>query len=165
MKVRGTGTFGRYFSSFDECYCLIVRVALSFINEKQGIRSRSTKDLDVIVLLKGDMPDFVRKLIPFVQDGAYKKVNVNPNGCSYRFSEMDKKFPEEIELFIKEQTIGQSLKVTIQYLSLGAEVSFSYIVLDPVYYDYFAANRKKCVITYITDYAIVPLKAKAYFEN
>jgi hypothetical protein len=166
MKVRGLETFGRYFSSFDECYCLIGGAALSLINEKQGVRSRSTKDLDVVVLLKGDTPLFVRKLISFVEEGAYQKASVSPNGCSYRFSETEKKeFPEEIELFTKEQDIGKSLQGNIQHLSLDAEVSFSSIVLDSVYYDYISANRKKDVITYIDDYAIVPLKAKAYLEN
>jgi len=166
MKVRGMETFGRYFSSLEECYCLIGGVALSYINEKHGIRSRSTKDLDVVVLLKGETLSFVRKMVSFVQDGGYKQAGVSVNGCSYRFFDTDKKeFPEEIELFTKEQGVGQSLKGNIQHLSFNAEVSFSSIVLDSVYYNYIAAHRKKGIVTYISDYAIVPLKAKAYLEN
>jgi len=166
MKVRGMETFGRYFSSFDECYCLIGGAALSLINEKRGGWSRASKDLDVVVLLKGETPDFIRRLISFVKEAAYQQLSVSPNGCSYRFSDTGKKeFPEEIELFTKEQGIGRSLRGNLQHLSLNAEVSFSSIVLDSVYYDYIAENREKDVVTYIRDYAIVPLKAKAYLEN
>jgi hypothetical protein len=166
MKVKGLETFARYFSSFDDCYCLIGGSALSLIYEKQALSSRSTKDLDIVVLLSGKTPSFLRELIRFVQEGKYKEANVSPDYCSYRFADpQSAEFPKQVELFTKEKSIGSALGKGIQHLSTDAEVSFSSIVLDPIYYDYIASHTQKGKITYISDYAIVPLKAKAYLEN
>ncbi len=166
MKVRGMETFAQYFSTYEDCYCLIGGAALSLINEKQGRFSRATKDLDIVVVLNVKTPSFIQEMVRFVQEGGYREASVSPSFCSYRFSKPDRSdFPEQVELFTKEQQIGKSLSQSVQHLSLETEMSFSSIVLDPVYYDYIASNAKKDGISYISDYSIVPLKAKAYLEN
>jgi hypothetical protein len=140
--------------------------ALSLIYEKENRPSRATRDLDVVVLFSAQTPNFIKAMARFAQEGGYQDVHASPNYCSYRFANPKAYgFPKQIELFTKDEKLGFSLKKNIQHLSLDSTVSFSSIVLDPVYFDYIAAHSKKDEVTYIEDYAIVPLKAKAYVEN
>jgi hypothetical protein len=166
MKVLGLDVFARYFSSFSDCYCLIGGAALSLIYDHHGLSSRATKDLDVVVLLNAKTPTFVKAISRFIEEGGYQVATASPNYCSYRFAKpQNGAFPKQVEIFTKSQALGLTLKSSVQHLSLEAGVSFSSIVLDPVYFDYITAHSTRGEMTYIEDYAIVPLKAKAYLEN
>jgi hypothetical protein len=165
MIIKGLEVFSKYFSLYPDCYCLIGGTALSLIYQERGLPFRATKDLDVVVLLNLKSPAFIKKIIAFVQEGAYAKGTVSENHCSFRFSNPKEGYPRTIELFTKEQAIGLSLAKNLEHLNLDQEVSFSAIVLDPVYYDYIASNTKQGTPSYISDYSIVPLKAKAYLGN
>ena len=166
MKIQGIDTFSRYFRDFQVEYCLIGGGALSLIFQEEGLESRATKDLDIVVLLTPKTKEFVRKLCEFLIEAEYRENFVTQDYCSYRFQKpKDARYPKIIELFTKDKETGALVHSHVQHLSIDNEVSFSSIVMEPEYYDFVFQHAEPGELTHISASAIIPLKAKAFIEN
>ena len=100
--VRGIEVFQDYFREYADQYVLIGGAACSISFEEQEINfGRTTKDLDVVLIVEAQTKEFGERFWQFIKDGKYRirsKSNGNPQ--FYRFDKPeDPEFPKMIELF------------------------------------------------------------------
>src|SRR5574344_276187 len=158
--------FSATFRDFSDDYCVIGGGAMLEIAKDYSLQPRATKDIDIIVFVKASTPSFIRKLALFAQEAAYRECSHSENFCSYRFSHpKDKTYPDQIELFCFDPVLGNELQHHLVHSTLGQGVSFSAILLDKDYYDFAQQHVLKSEISYLSEEAMIPLKAKAYLAN
>lgn len=158
--------FSATFRDFSDDYCVIGGGAMLEIAKNYSLQPRATKDIDIIVFVKASTPSFIRKLALFAQEAAYRECSHSENFCSYRFSHpKDKTYPDQIELFCFDPVLGNELQRHLVHSTLGQGVSFSAILLDKDYYDFAQQHVLKSEISYLSEEAMIPLKAKAYLAN
>ena len=64
----GLNVFKEYFKEYAEQYVLIGGAACDIIFEEQDTASRTTKDLDMVLVAEALTPEFGRRFWQFVQD-------------------------------------------------------------------------------------------------
>ncbi|MFO7769376.1 MAG: hypothetical protein R6W82_10545 [bacterium] len=165
--VIGLERFLDYFVGFEESYVIIGGTACDLLLEKAGLEFRSTKDLDIVLLLGPDSREFTKRLWDFLTKGDYRHWNKrDARPQFYRFSEPSTPgFPAMIELLGRSplelppgQTIGPI--PTEEGFS-----SLSVILMDEAYYNLILSSRRivgKAPV--IEPSALILLKAKAYLS-
>lgn len=167
--IRGLEHFKNYFNLFSKNFILIGGVATYLLLEEAGAsRVRSTKDLDIVLLLEPE-DAFLDALKEYIKLGGYK-VQIGKNGDStfYRFQNpSDDQYPLMIELFSSIKTDFQLFdgQHIVPISGSQGEKSLSAILLDV---DYFSIIKKHVVekdrVFIINELALIPFKAKAYLE-
>ena len=103
--IHGLEKFKEYFRGFEDQYVIIGGTACSILFNDFGTSFRSTKDIDMVLLVEVLTKEFGDKFISFVSEAGYEHMN-NTAECPqyYRFSKPKKsEFPTMIELFSKSQ--------------------------------------------------------------
>ena len=70
--VKGLDTFRKYFKEFEKQYVLIGGAACDILFESNDASFRSTRDLDMVLIVEGLTNEFGEKLWEFIQDGGYR---------------------------------------------------------------------------------------------
>ena len=143
--VNGLDRFREKFGRFNDGYAIIGGTACSVIMEREGFSFRSTKDIDVILIVDADnFEAFAKDFWEFVREGEYKfGWKGDENAHFYRFTEPREGFPVQIELFSRKRN---SLNVPkgIMRVPISEDVSsLSAIILDE---DYYGLIRNGCEI-------------------
>lgn len=166
--VHGLQHFADSLVKFQDHYVLVGGAAGDLMMSSLGENFRSTKDLDIVVLVRPN-PDFLKALAAYIKDGEYEnreKFNGSPQ--YYRFDKPKKsEFPKQIELFSKRsedfELFDQQYIVPIQSIEIGDQ--FSAILLEDEYYDIIKENvvdGEKC--KFINAIAQILFKARAFCE-
>lgn len=169
MAVMGFEVFRERFASYSSSFCLIGGSACDLLFDREGVEFRTTKDLDIVVIVDEPYEAFAQELWSFVKEGKYTYGWRNDEKvCFYRFSEPEVAgLPFMIELFARHPDFKlHDEESEIAPLPVSDEISsLSAIILDD---DYYAFLREG--IDYVDGIGVVdpvhllPLKAKAHLD-
>lgn len=167
--VRGLDKFKEHFSAYTDHFVLIGGVASYLVMDEAGADFRATKDLDIVLCLEVLDSDFVRTFWTFIQEGRYQiKEKSTGERVFYRFCKPeDDFFPVMLELFSRNPdgvTLGEDDQLTP--IPVEEDVSsLSAILLDDDYYDFLHQHKKEIEgIPVVSEYCLIPLKAKAWLD-
>ena len=69
--VAGLAIFRKYFESYPENYVIIGGAACDVLIDEVGLIPRTTKDIDIILIIEALSADFVQQFWQFIKDGNY----------------------------------------------------------------------------------------------
>lgn len=167
--INGFTKFKEKFKDFKGQYVIIGGTACDLIFDEEELPFRTTKDIDMVLIIESLTVEFGKTFWQFVDDAGYEHINKSTGKAQfYRFtSPKSEDYPYMIELFSRNneclQFKGES---RIKRLSIGQEVSsLSAILLNDAYYKLLKDNqifiddipvlRPGCVILF---------KAKAWLD-
>ncbi len=171
--MKGIDKIRQYLGQYKGNYVIIGGTACNLNLEKENLRGRATKDIDMIMVCEALTPEYIRSFWDFIKAGGYSawqvKSEEESHRCFYRFVDpKDKDFPVYIELFSRKPDILQlpenahlvHIPVS-EYLS-----SFSAILMDEDYYGYAINHAIELDgVQAIDRDALIVLKIKAYLNN
>lgn len=167
--VNGLEMFLEHFKGYESSYVLIGGTACSYCMEQAGLTFRSTKDIDMILIVEALDHTFVETFWNFIKQGGYQnKQKSIDKRIFYRFhSPTDNNYPFMIELFSRNPkninlSAGQMLTpITIE----DTNVSLSAILMDSDYYNMINTMKKiDNGISYIPPIFLIPMKVRAYLD-
>ena len=167
----GLEHFKEHFKDYKNQYVIIGGTAASINLHNAGVSFRSTKDLDVVIIIEALKKEFVDSFGEYIKKGEYEHKKKNSLNQFYRFSKpkkLDEGFPFMIELLSRKPNILKEVENIghITRLSIEEEtVSLSAILLDDAYYNLITDNIiDDHGVSIINDICLIPLKAKAYLD-
>ena len=167
ISINGLNKFREYFVEYDQNYVLIGGTACAIIFDEIGENFRTTKDLDIVLIIENVNPEFGRKLWGFIKDAGYEVEYGKEKRCFYRFKKpKNPGFPKMIELFSRNQENFLPEDVHLIPLHITDEISsLSAILLNDDYYQ-LMLNGKRVIdgISILDERCIIPFKAKAWCE-
>lgn len=167
--VKGLDRFKSHFHGFTEQFVLIGGTACDLLMSDAGVAFRSTKDLDIVLLIESLTPDFGRAFWEFVRVGGYHaRERESGEKQYYRFSKpAQPDYPGILELFCRTPD-GLVLPEGSELASipLGEDVSrLSAILLNEAYYAFLKSGRRLLDgLPIIGIGHLMALKAKAWLE-
>ena len=167
--VKGLNLFRERFAPFERHFVLIGGTACFEWFATQDLQFRSTKDIDMVVLIEAIDRPFVSALRTFLEEGGYqKKERSDGSPVLYRFHKPeDARFPAMIELFSRS---AEGLELTnvqeIVPIPVGENPhSLSAILLDDAYYALIQEHQHLIEgLRFVTATALIPLKANAWLD-
>lgn len=139
--VRGIEVFKERFSEYAGQYAFIGGAACDVILGKMGIDFRTTKDLDIVLLIEDLDENFVEAFIEFIEDGGYQHIKKGTDGNQfYRFEKpKSPEFPYMIELFSRKPEGITNFNRRLAPIHVADDaMSLSAILLDDEYYRLFS---------------------------
>ena len=167
--VKGLSIFRERLAAFESHFVLIGGTACVEWFAAQDLAFRSTRDLDVVLLIENIEPSFVGALRTFLREGGYEiKERSAGFPALYRFAKpADDRFPVIIELFSRtpdrlDLADGQE----IVPIPVGERPhSLSAILLDEAYYALIQDHQQMSDgLRFVTATALIPLKANAWLD-
>lgn len=166
--VKGLDIFQEYFREYPDQYVLIGGAACSVSFEEQDISfGRTTKDLDIVLVVEAQTKEFGERFWQFIKDGRYGiRAKSNGEPQFYRFDKpRDDRFPQMIELFsrtnylLKEEAGLTPIHIDDTVSSLSA------ILLNDAYYRALL-NGSDIIrgVSVLKPEWIIPFKAKAWLD-
>ena len=167
--VKGIELFRKYFESYPKNYVIIGGTACDIIIDEAGLIPRTTKDIDMILVVEALSAEFVNQFWKFIKDADYStQEKASDQRQYYRFKKpANSDFPYQIELFSK----------TPDYFVLHNDShltpipvdddlsSLSAILLNDAYYNYMIEKSNIVEgLHYANIESLICLKAKAYLE-
>jgi len=165
----GIEIFREHFKDFRECYIVIGGVACEDHFEGEGIAFRSTKDIDLVLVVKALSNEFIAHFWEFIKQGNYKQKQIGEGKRQYyRFiNPVTEHFPMQIELFSRTpDVITRTDGMTLTPIPVDEELSsLSAILMDNEYYEFTVRHSQKgATIHRADDLALICLKAKAFLD-
>lgn len=167
--VRGLDVFKNYFERFPNNYVIIGGTACDIIIDDAGFIPRTTKDIDVVLVVEALSSEFVNQFWKFIRDGNYQQREKGKDEKEYyRFIRpANPDFPHQIELFSRTPDVivlDASSHLTPIPVDEGL-LSLSAILLNDDYYHYIIQHSQvEAGLHYANIEALICLKAKAYLE-
>ena len=168
--VIGIDKFKEFFAGYEGSYIVIGGTACDIITENAGFEPRATDDIDLVLIVEGLAPEFVKRFWEFVKAGQYNTRQKAPeNRNNYRFSEPQTAgFPKQIELFGKaSEAIDLFPEAHLTPIPVEEGLSnLSAILLDGYYYDFTLQHSTMIDGVHLANIeTIMCLKAYAYLDN
>lgn len=169
MLTHGLEKFKEYFNGFKNQYVLIGGTACSILFDEFGSDFRSTKDIDMVLIVEALTKEFVEQFFKFVEDGKYEHKNKSTGLPQfYRFSKpQNKDFPSMIELFSKKESELILKNINgLTPLHIDDEISsLSAILLNDSYYEVLK-NGIKLIdgLSVLSVESLVLFKIKAWLD-
>lgn len=168
--VKGLDTFREYFRDYTDNYIIIGGTACNELIEDVGLKPRTTKDIDAILIVEAFSDAFVTRFWKFIREGKYELwETLSGKTQFYRFIKPQTDgFPLQIELFSK---VPDMIKVPegshLTPIPVGEGLSIlSAILLDDDYYHYAASHTVVLDdLRFVDRDAVIVLKAIAYINN
>lgn len=167
--VRGLDRFREHFAEYADRYVLIGGTAASLTMEEAGLPFRSTKDLDILLIVEAVDGAFGELMWGFIELGGYEVRRASDGEPRlYRFEKPgDVAFPFMIELFSRKPdgfSLGNGAHLTPLPMD-GTIDSLSAILLDDDYYDFVMDGRREDrELSWIEADRLIPLKASAWLD-
>lgn len=166
--VKGIDVFQEYFKEYTDQYVLIGGAACSVSFEEQDISfGRTTKDLDVVLIVEAQTKEFGEQFWKFIKDGKYR-IRAKSNGKPqfYRFDKPENEhFPKMIELFSRTNYLLQEEDGLTPIHIDDSVSSLSAILLNDAYYQALLEGREVMMgISILKPEWIIPFKAKAWLD-
>ena len=169
MLTHGLEKFKEYFNGFKNQYVLIGGTACSILFDEFGSDFRSTKDIDIVLIVEALTKEFAEQFFKFVEDGKYELKNKSTGLPQfYRFSKpQNKDFPSMIELFSKKESELILKNINgLTPLHIDDEISsLSAILLNDSYYEVLK-NGIKLIdgLSVLSVESLVLFKVKAWLD-
>lgn len=167
--LRGIDSFIEYFKNYGDEYTIIGGTACDLLMSDYGLSFRTTKDIDLVLIVESISADFVRDFWRYVRVAGYEHRNKSDGKVQfYRFSNpISKEYPAMIELFSRNpERISLSDKAVITPLPFDEDTSsLSAILLNDDYYNFLKAGRVQLSgLTILSAPYLIPFKAKAWLD-
>lgn len=167
--IRGLEIFNNYFKEHKDKYILIGGAACDLWFDNAGGNFRSTKDLDIILVVELLDKSFFSIFWEFIKKGKYSDRQIESKRRKYyRFrNPAETDFPFQIELFSRKP---ESIKIPeSSHLTLipSAEdiSSLSAIIIEDEYYNFIKNNKQVLDDFSVLNIAgLIALKIKAFFD-
>ena len=167
--VRGLEQFKNYFEAYPGNYVIIGGTACDLIINEAGFTPRSTKDIDIILVVEALNASFVKQFWQFIKDGHYERAEKSRDERKYyRFMKPENNdFPFQIELFARNpDLINFDEGAHLTPIPVEDDLSsLSAILLNDHYYYYLIQH---CILENglqrASTEALICLKAKACLE-
>ncbi len=167
--VKGIDIFRDFFKDYNSHFILIGGAACHLWADNLGIDFRTTKDLDIVIVVEKLSKDFVRHFWDFVKNGGYsnKQKSINRKNY-YRFhSPSNKNYPYMLELFSRKPDILEiSKNQNLIPLPVNDDLSsLSAILMNDDYYNLILEQRTIInKIPTLSHLALICLKSQAYID-
>lgn len=171
--VKGIEKFKEHFGKYQDNYVIIGGTACEVHEDAAGQKPRSTKDIDMILIIEALSHDFVAEFWEFVKAARYKENQVGEKGVEpkqqyYRFNKpANPEYPTQVELFSRSLDVFElPYDVHITPIPTDADLSsLSAILLDDEYYNYTLKHSTVEEGVHISNVeSLIALKCKAYLE-
>ena len=162
-------TFRQWFADYRGCYVIIGGTAVQLLQEQAGQPARSTRDIDLVLLLEGMSHPFYARFWEFVRAGGYQASRrTDGRMCFYRFRKpANRDYPAEIELFSR-QPEGFILPEGSWLAPIPTDEgvsSLSAILLDEGYYAFLHEGVTTVEgVPILDEWHMIPLKARAWLD-
>ena len=98
--VPGIGSFREKFKNYTDYYTIIGGTACDILLSEADLPFRATKDIDMILIMEDNFPEFASIFWEYIKEGSYKCGWKNEENMHfYRFTEGKFGYPTMIELF------------------------------------------------------------------
>ena len=174
MAVVGLEKFKEYFLSFKENYVIIGGTACSIMLRDTDMKPRTTKDIDMILIIEKMTPEFGKQFWKFIEDGKYatrerkRDEGKGPTPELFRFLKPKTKgFPIQIELLSKQPDVIEVPEgFHLVPIPVDEDVpSLSAILMDEELYNFVLTHIVTENELPIADlYGLICLKVKAYLN-
>ena len=165
----GLERFKKHFKGFENSYVVIGGTACEVLFEQNGENFRSTKDIDMVIIMENISQEFVKKFWDFINEAKYESIfGDDEKKKFYRFTHpKNELYPKMIELFSRKP-IHFELHYQSHLLPIhvGDEVSsLSAILLNKEYYQFLKEGITIVDgLPILDELHLIPFKAKAYVE-
>lgn len=167
--VLGIERFKEWFQGYEDHYTIIGGTACDLLMAEDGLNFRSTKDIDLVLIVEAVKPEFGKHFWDFVHNAGYvRRCKSNGQQQFYRFTDpVSNEYPKEIELFSRRvDAIELPKDAVLTPLPMDEEISsLSAILLDD---DYYQLLRSGTVVvdgvTVLGAAYLIPFKAKAWLD-
>jgi hypothetical protein len=167
--VVGLALFIQHFELYTDHYILIGGSACDWQMEQKGLPFRSTKDIDLMLIVEVLSDEFVNHFWQFIKDGEYAIAQAGDKKQFYRFIKPQAVgFPSMIELFCRRPDLIKEIEgMHLTDVPTNEESSsLSAILLDEEYYKFTLANTQLIDGLHLAnDFALICLKARAFLNN
>jgi len=167
ISINGLNKFREFFAEYDNNYVLIGGTACAIIFDEIGEAFRTTKDLDIVLIVENINDEFARKLWDFIRDAGYDIEFGPEKKCFYRFKNpKNSDFPKMIELFSRNRTVSLPEDVHLIPIHISDEISsLSAILLNEDYYQFMLSGKRVIDgLSVLDERCLIPFKAKAWCE-
>lgn len=142
--VLGIDSFREKFKDYTECYTIIGGTACDILLAEADLPFRATKDIDMILILEDNFPEFASIFWEYIKEGGYKCGWKNEENLHfYRFTDGKSGYPVMIELFSRKP--GYHLEVAEGIVPIHIDddtSSLSAILLNDDFYKFMMSGRK-----------------------
>ncbi len=167
--IRGFQSFKEWFMGYEQCYTIIGGTACDLLMSDYDMDFRTTKDIDLVLILEALTPEFGQRFWEYILKGGYEHKNKGTGENQfYRFSKPESiDYPAMIELFSrKTDKVLLPENAVLTPIPMEEEVSsLSAILLDEAYYNFL--KRGPVVLNGVsilnTPY-LIPFKMKAWLD-
>lgn len=161
--VYGLDKFKEYFKEHTNQYVFIGGTACDILMDELGVPFRTTKDLDIVLIIEALDASFGDKFWQFIEDGGYELKEKNTGEEQfYRFTKPTKSgYPKMIELFSrKSEQFELKFESGLTPIHIGDSIiSLSAILLEDVYYDILTLNKK-----IVDGFSVIEIEAVILFK-
>jgi len=167
--VNGLAVFRKYFNAFNDSYIIIGGTACESNLAEEGLKFRSTRDIDILIIIEKYEEGFNKQFWQFIKDGKYN-IRQRDDGKKqlYRFlNPANATFPYMIELLCKKPDyILPPHDQKIMPLPLDEYLSnLSAIILNDDYYKFTIEHSHMINDIHIASTeALICLKVYAYLN-
>ena len=167
--VKGLPRFREHFREYQQEFVLIGGAACDEWFGARSLRFRATKDLDIVLLVEGLTPSFLRHFWTFIEDGGYQtRERSSGNHEYFRFLRPQQTdYPAKIELFSRQPDgIRLFEGQEIVPIKTGDDVSsLSAILMNDDYYRLILDTREtRNELPMVRIDGLIPLKAHAWLD-
>ncbi|MCT4580046.1 MAG: hypothetical protein N4A35_01400 [Flavobacteriales bacterium] len=81
--MKGIEIFKEHFKDFRDNYIVIGGAACEDVIAGQGLRYRSTKDIDMILIIEALNDQYIEQFWKFIQDGQYENYQIGEDEKKY----------------------------------------------------------------------------------
>ncbi|MEZ5070941.1 MAG: hypothetical protein R2751_08225 [Bacteroidales bacterium] len=166
--VKGIEVFKDYFAGFKDQYVIIGGAACDYHLHTAELIQRTTKDIDIVLIIEAMNPDFVMRFWDFIAAGGYEKKEKGEKRKYYRFlNPTNVDFPFQVELFSRYPSLlDQDERIHVAPIPTPDELSsLSAILMDEAYYQFVIEHSHFANgVHWASIEALLCLKAKAYID-
>ena len=165
--VDGLIKFREHFSGLEDCFILIGGVACELWMRQNDLPFRTTRDIDLVLVLEALRADFFRCFWAFVKQAQYESMQQSKSRPQfYRFKGPSRNnYPYMIELLTRN-VLDLPISVHLSPIPSGEDVSsLSAILLDDNYYQFVVDSKELADgMPIVPAFVLIPLKARAYLD-
>ncbi len=167
--VNGLERFRDKFKDYVDQYVIIGGTACDCSFSTKNMPFRTTKDIDLVLIVEELTVDFVTSFWEFAKEAGYQHQNKQTDGVQfYRFScPEDMSYPYMIELFSRNpETISLAADSILTPIPVDDDISsLSAIVLNESYYALLKTGRiMSSGLSYLGIPCLIAFKAKAWLD-
>jgi hypothetical protein len=164
--VNGLDNLKQILKPYSKNYVIIGGTASSIHFDKAGLEFRSTKDIDMVIVLEEVDLAFGKMFWEFIEKGEYIS-SMNKDGVPkyYRFISKNTDYPSQIEIFSRSPFLGK-YETAVKPIHIDDNISsLSAIVLDKDYYNLLLTQKMQVDdFIILSPIGLIIFKAKAFLD-